>query len=96
MNDDALNQKLETLIPPVMSVNLQDRILAEAVPVSHSFSKRFMPIAASLLGSCLIGYAAFQPFQNNETETEIWQEAALDLGFEEIYTWVESEEKRAQ
>ena len=96
MNDDALNQKLETLIPPVMSVNLQDRILAEAIPVSHSFSKRFMPIAASLLAICLIGYAAFQPFQNNETETEIWQEAALDLGFEEIYTWVESEEKRAQ
>lgn len=100
MNDDLLNQKLETLMPPVMSVNLQDRILAETKSVPHfavgSFSKRFMPVAASFLAICLIGYAAFQPFQNNETETEIWQEAALDLGFEEIYTWVESEEKRAQ
>ncbi len=96
MDDDSINQKLAILVPPAMSANLQERILAEAVPVSHSFSKRFMPIAASLLAICLIGYAAFQPFQNNETETETWQEAALDLGFEEIYTWVENEENFTQ
>lgn len=100
MNDDQLNQKLASLVPPAMSLNLQDRILAEAKAVPNSrvgsFSKRFIPIAASILAICLIGYTVYQPSQNTQAETEIWQEAALDLGFDEIYSWVEGEESFAQ
>lgn len=100
MNDDLLNQKLASLVPPAMSLNLQDLILAEAKAVPKSrvgaFSKRFMPIAASILTICLIGYTVYQPSQNAQAETEIWQEAALDLGFDEIYSWVEGEDISAQ
>lgn len=102
MNDEILNQKLDSHVPPVMSLNLRARILEAATapvvsaPISAPFVKRFMPIAASLLAICLIGYTVYQPSQNTQTETELWQEAALDLGFDEIYSWVESEESSAQ
>lgn len=102
MKDEILNQKLDSHIPPLMSSNLQARILEAgtapvvSAPISAPFAKRFMPIAASLLAICLVGYTVYQPSQNTQTETEIWQEAALDLGFDEIYNWVESEDSLAQ
>jgi hypothetical protein len=56
-----------------------------------------MPIAASLLAVCAIGFGTLQVSLNSETETvTAWQEAATDLGFEDIYEWVETEEAAAQ
>lgn len=99
MDDKTLNKMLDSHVPPARVSNLSSRILIASEtaslsqsPISKPFTKRFMPIAASLLAVSLIGYTFFTPSQNGQTETEIWQEAALDLGFNEVYTWVESEE----
>jgi len=70
---------------------------AEPSPARTSFTTRFMPIAASLLAVCAIGFGTLQFTQNSKTETvTAWQEAATDLGFEDIYDWVETEETTVQ
>ena len=101
MTEIDLNNRLNSYKAPEPSDLLKARILkaakAEPIPVRASFTARFMPIAASLLAVCAIGFGTLQVSQNSETETvTAWQEAATDLGFEEIYDWVETEEVPAQ
>jgi len=95
MKDAELNKKLDSYKAPEPSELLKARILkaAKAEPATKpAFTRRFMPIAASLLAVCAIGLTTLQLTQTNETETAAWQEAAIDLGFEDIYDWVETEE----
>ena len=95
MKNADLNKKLESYQAPDPSELLKARILkaAKTKPLQKpSFTRRFMPMAASLLAVCAIGLTALQFTQTNETETTAWQEAAIDLGFEDIYDWVETEE----
>lgn len=100
MDDKTLNKMLDSHVPPAPSSNLAARILSVSeqsnASVSKPFMKRYAPLAASLLAISLVGYTLFTPNQNSETETEVWQEAALDLGFDEIYNWVESKDGPAQ
>lgn len=108
MRDTDLNNRLNTYKAPEPSDLLKARILKAAkaenaalastlAPVRTSFAKRFMPIAASLVAVCAIGFAAVQVSQTHETETTAaWQEAATDLGFDDIYDWVETEDASAQ
>jgi len=94
MKDIDLNTKLDSYQAPEASELLKARILkaAKAQPVKKpSFTRRFMPIAASLLAVCAIGLTTLQFGQTDETETAAWQEAAIDLGFDDIYDWVETE-----
>lgn len=99
MSDNDLNKKLDIYQAPEVSALLKARILkaAKTMPANEamekrSFTRRFMPIAASLLAVCAIGLTTLQLSQTDETETAAWQEAAADLGFDDIYEWVESEE----
>jgi len=103
MKDSDLNKKLDSYQAPTPSDMLKARILKAAAtenkitpPTRSSFSKQFMPIAASLLAVCAIGFTTLQYSQTTKTETAAWQEAATDLGFDEIYDWVETEEAPAQ
>jgi len=95
MKDTDLNKKLESYKAPEPNELLKASILkaAKAKPVEkRSFARRFMPIAASLLAVCAIGLTTLQLSQTDKTETAAWQEAAIDLGFDDIYDWVETEE----
>ena len=95
MKDMDLNIKLDSYQAPEPSELLKARILkaAKTQPAQkRSFTRRFMPIAASLLAVCAVGLTTLQFTQTTETETAAWQEAAIDLGFEDIYEWVETEE----
>ena len=95
MKDTDLNIKLDSYQAPEPSELLKARILkaAKTQPAQkQSFTRRFMPIAASLLAVCAIGFVTLQYTQTSQTETAAWQEAAIDLGFEDIYEWVETEE----
>lgn len=99
MKDMDLNKKLDSCQAPEPSELLKARILkaAPAQPVEKpSFARRFMPLAASLLAICAIGLTTFPLTQTHKTETAAWQEAATDLGFDDIYDWVEAEETSAQ
>jgi len=99
MKDTDLNKMLDNYQAPAPSELLKGRILKAAIAkpaAKPSFTKRFMPIAASLLAVCAIGFGTLQYTQTYETETAIWQEAAADLGFNDIYEWVETEEISAQ
>jgi len=95
MTDTDLNRKLDSYQAPEPSALLKARILkaAKAQPIEKpSFTRRFMPIAASLLAVCAIGFTTLQFTQTDKTESAAWQEAATDLGFSDIYDWVETEE----
>jgi len=101
MTEIDLNNRLNSYKAPEPSDLLKARILkaakAEPSPARTSFTTRFMPIAASLLAVCAIGFGTLQFTQNSKTETvTAWQEAATDLGFEDIYDWVETEETTVQ
>lgn len=107
MRETDLNKKLETYQAPEPSDLLKARILkaaktepAIAAPVRMPFTKRFMPIAASLLAICAVGFTVMQSpntiTSEAVTETAVWQEAATDLGFDDIYDWVETEDTAAQ
>lgn len=107
MKEIDLNRKLETYQAPEPSDLLKARILraarteaAIAAPARTPFTKRFMPIAASLLAICAVGFTVMQSSNTASPEaiieTAAWQEAALDLGFEDIYEWVETEDTAAQ
>jgi len=102
MKDTELNTKLEAYKAPEPSDLLKARILKAAsgreniAPSRASFVKRFMPIAASLLAVCAISFGVMQSQQPAEPETAAWQNAALDLGFEDVYDWVEAEEVPTQ
>lgn len=105
MDDKTLNKMLDSHVAPAPNSNLASRILAASADntvlefkprIARPFMKRFAPMAASLLAVSLVGYTFFEPIQNNETEIKVWQEAALDLGFDDIYSWVESEDASAQ
>jgi len=105
MKDTELNKKLESYQAPAPSDLLKARILQSAANQATSrprssvrtfFSKRFMLIAASLLAVCAIGFGTLQVTQTTKTETAAWKEAAIDLGFDDIYDWVEAEEPLAQ
>ena len=99
MKDMDLNKKLDSYQAPEPSELLKARILktasAKAVR-TPSFTRRFMPLAASLLAVCAIGLMTLQSPQTDKTETAAWQDAATDLGFDDIYDWVEAEETTAQ
>lgn len=95
MQDTDLNKKLDSYQVPEPSELLKARILKAAKAESiqkPSFTRRFMPIAASLLAVCAIGLTTLQFNQTDRTETAAWQEAAIDLGFDDIYEWVETAE----
>ena len=100
MKDTDLNEKLDSYRAPEPSELLKARILKaalpQAAPARLSFTKRFMPIAASLIAVCAIGFATLQITDTTKTETAAWQDAATDLGFDDIYNWVEAEEASAQ
>ena len=101
MNEIDLNKKLDSYQAPEPSDLLKARILkaakAEVAPQRASYAKRFMPIAASFLVIGMVGFGALQVTQKTETEASTtWQEAATDLGFEDIYNWVEAEETAAK
>ena len=104
MDDKNLDKWLESYQAPKPNADLSERILAAAaskpissevpsVKTSYTFAKRFMPIAATLLAVTMVGFTGLSVLNsvNAKTETALWQEAALDLGFDEIYNWVESE-----
>ena len=95
MQDNNLNKRLDSYQAPEPSELLKARILkaAKAHPASKpTFTQRFMPIAASLIAICAIGLTTLQLNQTDNTETSAWQDAATDLGFDDIYEWVETEE----
>jgi hypothetical protein len=96
MNDFDLDTRLKSYQAPEPSALLKARILKAATtqPVQKSsFTRRFMPIAASLIAVCAISLATFQAMpQTEKTETAAWKEAATDLGFGDIYEWVEAED----
>ena len=99
MREIDLNRKLESYKAPEPSELLKARILKAAstengatAPIGTSFVRRFMPIAASLLAVCAIGFTVMQSPDTTKTETAAWQEAASDLGFDDIYDWVEAPE----
>jgi len=96
MTDMDLYKKLESYQAPAPSDLLKARIMKAAAvqtkPTYKTLSKRFMPIAASLLAICAIGLTTLQITQTTKTEMAAWQEAATDLGFDDIYEWVETEE----
>ena len=101
MKDTDLNKRLDAYQAPNPSDLLKARILKAAEPqantsASKPFSKRFMPIAASLVAICAIGFATLQLGTTQKTESAAWQEAAIDLGFDDIYDWVEAEELATQ
>jgi len=99
MDDKILDKWLESHQAPTPRADLNARILAAATLEKQandnhrSFARRFLPIAATILAVSMIGVTGFNTIndKNIETETALWQEAALDLGFDEIYDWVESE-----
>jgi hypothetical protein len=99
MEDMDLNKKLDSYQVPEPGDLLKARILktasAKAVG-TPSFTRRFMPLAASLLAVCAVGLTTLQLTQTDETEAIAWQDAATDLGFDDIYDWVEAEETTAQ
>ena len=103
MREIDLNKKLQSYQAPEPSELLKARILKAArteTPVAPtaraSFAKRFMPIAASLIAVCAIGFTVLQSPNTTKTETAAWQEAATDLGFDDVYDWVEAEDTAAQ
>jgi len=99
MDDKMLDKCLDSLKAPEPSPDLGQRILRAAkTPVEQniSFSKKFMPIAATILAIAVIGYTGLNTLTNTETESMLWQEAANDLGFDDIYDWVENEDISAQ
>ena len=102
MKDTELNNKLEAYQAPQPSDLLKARILKAAstsnvAALSRArFSKRFMPIAASLLAVCAISFSVMQIQAPTEPQAAAWQEAALDLGFEDVFEWVEAEETSSQ
>lgn len=96
MKDTDLNKMLDSYQAPEASELLKGRILKAAnksePAQKRSFSRRFMPMAASLLAVCAIGLTTLQFSPIDKTETAAWQDAATDLGFSDIYEWVETEE----
>ena len=99
MKNVDLNNALNAYKAPEPSDLLKGRILRAAraqsdmaAPAQTSFTKRFMPIAASLLAVCAIGFGVMQVSTPSEPAAAAWQEAALDLGFQDVYEWVETEE----
>ena len=100
MKDTDLNKRLDSYKAPNPSDLLKARIMTTAAsqssPARISLTKRFMPIAASLLAVCAVGVTTLQMGQTTKTESTAWQEAAEALGFDDIYDWVEAEEPPAQ
>lgn len=100
LNNKQLDTKLGSYEAPAPSDLLKARILKVAGETSapqRSFAKRYMSIAASLVAVCAIGFATLQVTGDvsEQPETEIWQEAALHLGFSDVYEWVETSDETA-
>ena len=99
MSDTKLDKVLAAYQAPAPSDLLKARILkaaqqerqgAAAQTAQPSFVRRFAPIAATVLAICAIGFTALnQNAAINDPEAAAWQEAALDLGMDDIYAWVE-------
>ena len=99
MSDAKLDKVLAAYQAPAPSDLLKARILKAAQQESQdvqtqiaqpSFTRRFAPIAAMVLAVCAIGFTVLE--QNtpiNDPEAAAWQEAALNLGLDDIYAWVE-------
>jgi len=100
MNDNELNTLLAAHDAPNPSELLKARILKQAqkhvqTSPNHVAKPRYMPrkaymsIAASLIA---VGTISFTALQSSTTyEAQVWQETATELGFDEIYDWVESD-----
>jgi len=100
LSDKKLGLKLDSFEAPAPSDLLKARILraaGEATAPRRSFMKHYMSIAASLVAVSAIGFATLQATGGvdigDQPEAEIWQEAALDLGFQEVYEWVETSDE---
>jgi len=97
MSDKELDMMLGAHEVPEPSELLKARIIKATKNTQTpkpSFAKRYMAVAASALAICAIGMTSLQ--LTIPSETQIWQEAASDLGFDEIYEWVESEDTPTQ
>jgi len=94
MTDNDLNRRLDAYQAPEPSEMLKARILKQAAATSAkpaSWTRRFMPIAASLVAIFALGFAGLQLSQP-VAANDVWLEAANDLGLSEIYIWVEGDE----
>ena len=99
MSDAKLDKVLAAYQAPAPSDLLKARILkaaqqerqgAPAQTAQPSLARRFAPIAATVLAICAIGFTAMQHNAGiADPEAAAWQEAALDLGMDDIYAWVE-------
>ncbi len=99
LSDKKLGAVLDSYQAPAPSDLLKARILKAAGETSaskRSFIKYYISIAASLVAVCAIGFTALQVTDiGGQPEAEAWQEAALDLGLEEVYLWVEESRETA-
>jgi len=94
LSDKKLGLRLDHYEAPAPSDLLKARILktaGETAAPRRSYAKRYISIAASFVAVCAIGFATLQVMNPDQPEAEIWQETALDLGFQDIYEWVESD-----
>jgi len=107
LSETQLNAKLNTYQPAPHSDLLAGRILKTAratpqdtvvpaktyVPANDTRFKYWPRIAAV----CLIAFATtfsvmtLNPTSIPETDETVWQEAALQLGLDDIYDWVEED-----
>ncbi len=99
LSDKKLGAVLDSYQAPAPGDLLKTRILkaaGEASAPRRSFVKYYISVAASFVAVCAIGFTALQVTGiGGQPEAEAWQEAALDLGFQDIYEWVETSSETA-
>jgi len=87
MSDTDLKTRLNSLVAPPMAAGLDARILA-ALPATQSSNDRWMryaryaALALVCAGALALGDAAMGP-----SEGDMWQHAAVDSGFGDVYAW---------
>lgn len=101
----SLDDMLKTVEAPEPSNTLKARILREAKSqrttekttqkplraANDNRWKKWSAIAATLLVLCAVSFTMLSPNQD-ATETELWAETAEDLGYEDLYAWVNEED----
>lgn len=96
----SLDEILKTIKAPEPSEPLKARILRDAVsqrdetvlpqPANDNHWKKWAAIAATLLVIAVAGMTTLRPAQE-VSEAELWAETAEDLGYEDLYAWVNDE-----
>lgn len=99
---DLLERRILKSLPSQDSLNEQDGAHAAAdlpAPANdrHSGGFKWRTLAATFAAIGAIGFTALtlnSPADVSETseEAEIWREAALDMGVDDVYDWVYSED----